>query len=134
MTASERPKTRILLPPSRRGPVLALALATAMGVSAAVAQVWTHQRVIELGYEISRETKERDQLQEQNRRLRIELEILKSPDRIGRIAANVYGMRPPEPEQMHRLRARARKKDPVVGSLQRRQRRPLRRAAFGGQP
>ncbi|MBW2736101.1 MAG: cell division protein FtsL [Deltaproteobacteria bacterium] len=116
-TGPFRLKTRIFLAPSRRAAVLTLLMAMALGVSAAVAQVWTHQQTLEFGYEISRLAQERNQLQERHRRLRIELELLKSPKRIGQIAATRYGMRPPEPEQMRRLRTIERKRDPVVGSL-----------------
>ena len=95
-----------LFVPKRRGVVVLLLLSLFIGAGAAVAQVWTNLRAIELGYEISKLTKKRRSLLEANRRLRIEVALLKSPARIGRLAREI-GLREPEPEQIRRLAAPA---------------------------
>jgi cell division protein FtsL len=76
-----------------------------LGVSAAAAvgQIWTRQRTIDCGYRISRANREHVRLVEINRRLEIELALLKSPQRITRIATRRLGMRPPAPEQVRRI-------------------------------
>lgn len=95
-------------PRSRRGLVVIILLATITIGGAAVAQVWTHFKAIEYGYKIAQARRERAKLVERNRRLRIELAWLKSPERVARIARNELGLREPEPEQIHRLRRSAR--------------------------
>lgn len=94
-------------PRSRRGLVLAMFLALITICGAAVAQVWTHFKAIEYGYKIAHARRERSKLVERNRRLRIELAWLKSPERVARIARSELGLREPEPEQIHRLRRSA---------------------------
>ena len=94
-------------PRSRRGLVLAMFVAAIAIGGAAIAQVWTHFKAIEYGYKIAQTRRERSKLVERNRRLRIELAWLKSPERVARIARNELGLREPEPEQIHRLRRSA---------------------------
>lgn len=83
--------------------MLLWAVALLLATAAAIAQVWTHQRAIDYSYRISKAAKRRTELLEQNRRLRVELALLKDPARIAREAARRSGMRPPEPEQVRRL-------------------------------
>lgn len=90
--------------PSRRGIVVVLLLVTAVITAATTSQVWTHLRAIDLGYKISRASKKNAELLEINRRLRIEVALLKSPARVARIAREELGMSEPRPEQIRRLR------------------------------
>jgi cell division protein FtsL len=90
--------------PRRRGIVALLLVALVMATAAAISQVWTRLKAIEYGYKISEASKEHARLQQINRRLRVEVALLKSPARITRIATEELGMHPPRPEQIRRLR------------------------------
>jgi len=79
--------------------MLLLGLIALIGTSAAIAQVWTHLRAFELGYKISKATVQRNKLRQINRRLRVEAALLKSPERLARVAAELK-LAPPEPEQV----------------------------------
>jgi len=79
--------------------LVALVLCTA----AATSHVWTRLKAIELGYRLSKASKQHAKLLEINRRLRIEVALLKSPDRIARIASEELGMQQPRPGQVRRL-------------------------------
>jgi cell division protein FtsL len=74
--------------------------------SAAISHVWTRMRAIECGYKISKASKRHRKLLEVNRRLRIEVTLLKNPKRVARIAAEELGMHHPQPDQIRRLRLR----------------------------
>lgn len=88
----------------RRGAVVVIMLLTvALLSAAAIAHVWTRLRAIEYGYRISKATRRRAELVETNRRLRIEVALLKNPARIARIATRELGMQSPRPEQIRRL-------------------------------
>jgi cell division protein FtsL len=104
MTRTATTRTSAPPPPSRRGLVLLLIVVVLSITSAAIAEVWTHLRAIEFGYQIARARTAQTKLRERNRRLHIELALLKSPERVGRVAREELGMRQPEPEQIHRLR------------------------------
>jgi cell division protein FtsL len=93
----------IASPPSRRGLVALMVLGMAVACSAAATQVWTRLRVIDYGYQLSQASKENVRLKESNRRLRLELALLKSPSRIAQIATVELGLHPPTPEQIRRL-------------------------------
>jgi cell division protein FtsL len=69
----------------------------------AVAHVWTHFQFIDYGYRISQATKQNRRLTEVNRRLRLEVAMLKRPERVALIAGTDLGLRPVEPEQVRRL-------------------------------
>lgn len=103
--------------PRRRGLVILLSLTLLVAVSAAFCQVWTRLYAIECGYRISRATAEHARLQEQNRRLKLELALLKSPARIKAIAVDQLGMSEPRPEQIRRLRAGGQRsgQEPIAG-------------------
>lgn len=81
--------------------LLLLALVT---TAAAISQVWTRLQVIQYGYKISEASKERSKLREKNRRLRVEIAVLKNPARIAQIASEQFGLQQPLPKQIHRLR------------------------------
>ena len=89
--------------PPRRGAVVVKLLAMVVVSGLAISHVWTRLKAIEYGYKISKAAKRRARLLELNRRLRIEVALLKSPARITRIATEELGLRPPTPEQIRRL-------------------------------
>jgi cell division protein FtsL len=93
--------------PRRRGVVVVLLLALAVVTSALISQIWTRLKKIEYGYKISKASKENSRRLEINRRLRIEVALLKRPARIHRYATEELGMSAPRPEQIRRLRVRA---------------------------
>jgi cell division protein FtsL len=61
---------------------------------------WCRVQYTGTGYEISRARETRSELNTQQRSLKIELERLKSPDRIAKIAEEYLGLTLPSPEQM----------------------------------
>ncbi len=65
--------------------------------------LWCRLTVVNLGYEISRLNMERKLALEENRRLKIELARLKSPQRIERIARRV-GLVYPQEDQIVRVK------------------------------
>jgi cell division protein FtsL len=62
--------------------------------------VWYHQRIISLGYEISKAAQEEQDLLQANKKMRIELAALKSPGRIERMAQQELGFGKPQKEQL----------------------------------
>ena len=62
--------------------------------------VWAHQQVISLGYEISKASYEEQDLQQTNKKLRLELAALKSPRRIENMALKELGFMNPQKEQL----------------------------------
>lgn len=101
------PKAPTQTSPSRKGAVILLALCLVLGVGAALSRVWTRLQVIDYGYRISKASREQARLREINRKLHIELTLLKNPDRIKRIAEERLGMVLPLPSQVRRLPAAA---------------------------
>jgi cell division protein FtsL len=135
-----RKRTSIVVARNKRGTVIVIVAALALAASAAIAQVWTHQQAIAYGYEITRETKRHARLLEQNRRLRIELAVLKDPARISKLARQRFGLADPEPEQIHRLRLKSLHRDRAHAEIDdhhgatapfRRRQPKRRRASFG---
>ena len=108
--------------PRRRGLVLLLLLTLVVVTAATVSQVWTRLKAIDYGYRISKASKEHAKLLEINRRLRIEVALLKRPGRIARIAREELGMREPVPGQIRPLRlgrGRSRAASPIVARAER---------------
>jgi cell division protein FtsL len=62
--------------------------------------VWSRIQVIQLGYEISNALKEERMLTETNKKLRLEIAILKSYTRIEKLAVEELRMAKPKPEQV----------------------------------
>ncbi len=82
---------------------------TALGASLIVIAVlfvylWSRLTVINIGYEISRANAVRTVLIEKNKRLRLELVRLRSPERIERIASKELGLTYPTNEQIIRIK------------------------------
>ena len=90
--------------PSRRSAVWLMIIFTALACAAAISQVWIRLQAIDYGYKISEASKKNAKLKEINRRLRLEVALLKNPARIARIAAEQYDLHPPRPEQVRRIR------------------------------
>jgi cell division protein FtsL len=65
--------------------------------------VWLQVQIVNLSYDLSRSQKQRKELVEINKKLRIQLANLKAPDRIEQIALNQLGLRPPQRGQVEIL-------------------------------
>ncbi len=79
-------------------------LAAVLCVAVLLIYLWSRLMVVNIGYEISRVTLERDALVEQNRRLRLKFERLKSPERIEAVASMELDLVHPRKEQVINLR------------------------------
>ncbi len=73
-------------------------------VSVATAQVALRTRVIRAGYALSERMDEIRALEQENRQLRLELSLLKSPERIERLAREQLGLVRPDPQKMRVVR------------------------------
>lgn len=60
---------------------------------------WCRVNCIDVGYEISKETKKQDELIALQNNLKIELASLKSPERIAKIAKDQLGLKAPTKSQ-----------------------------------
>ena len=76
-----------------------LALLTA----AALGHVAVRMHGIQIAYDLGRERRSNTQLEEQRRRLNIEIGMLKDPDRVITVARDKLHMGPPEPGAIVRL-------------------------------
>lgn len=79
--------------------LLALAMALAF-IGCSLFNVWAHQQMISLGYEISQASQEEQNLLEENKKFRLELAALKSPRRIENVALKELGFINPQKEQL----------------------------------
>jgi len=66
----------------------------------AVFHVWTRHMVTELGYEISTQQVEKENLLSDNKSLKLEISTLKSSRRLEVIAKNTLGLRTPKNDQV----------------------------------
>lgn len=62
--------------------------------------LWSRLEVVRLGYEIAKANKERESLMDDNRRFKLEILSLKSPQRIEAIALDRLGLVYPKGEQV----------------------------------
>lgn len=69
-------------------------------MAVALLYVWSHIHMTELEYQIARELSSREQVTEEQTKLKIELATLKSPQRIETIARERLQMTYPEREQV----------------------------------
>lgn len=83
--------------------IVAMLVAGAIVTLLGVIHVRNRHKVIRLGYELTRATATLRQLQEENRKLRLEKSVLTSPDRIQRLAKD-RGMTPPASGQVRVIR------------------------------
>jgi len=65
-----------------------------------IGYVWSNFERTQIGYDISQLKKEEMRLKEINRKLRLELALLRSPQRLETKAVNELGLRQPTPEQI----------------------------------
>jgi len=75
-------------------------LAVCVLVAAALLYVWSHLKNTQLKYQMAEEISIRDSLQEESRKLKVEIATLKSPKRIEAIAREKLNMSYPEREQV----------------------------------
>ena len=69
----------------------------------AIAYVWTRVQVVEAGYRLRHLEVEREKLKEENRSLAVEAAMLRSPQRLERIAAGM-GLKRPNEKQVYFLK------------------------------
>jgi cell division protein FtsL len=87
---------------NRRG-VGVWAFLLALCTVGALAHVAVRMHSIQIAYALGRERRANTELEEQRRRLNIEIGMLKDPDRVIGIAREKLGMGPPAPENVVRL-------------------------------
>jgi cell division protein FtsL len=87
---------------NRRG-VGVWAFLLALCTVGALAHVAVRMHSIQIAYALGRERRANTELEEQRRRLNIEIGMLKDPDRVISIAREKLGMGPPAPENVVRL-------------------------------
>lgn len=80
-----------------RSPTWLVAVATVVVTFAALAHVWVRLQLLTIGYDISRETKWRNMLGEQNQKLTLELRTRMDLSVVERIAREQLKMEPPDP-------------------------------------
>ena len=76
----------------------------AVVVTAAVAQVSLRYRVVRAGYAIGEQMAEQRVLEEEARKLRLELSTLRSPERVEKLAREKLGMVRPDPDRIRVVR------------------------------
>ena len=69
-------------------------------MAVALLYVWSHIHMTELEYRIARELSSQEQIEEEQRKLKVELATLKSPQRIETIAREKMQMTYPERQQV----------------------------------
>lgn len=74
----------------RLGPVLA---GSVLVTGSSLLSIWVHVQAINLRYQVSQEYEENRRLQERHAALEVERQMLRSPERITRIAEEELGMR-----------------------------------------
>ena len=103
MSATLRQRNR-----SPRARALALFAVTAFFTTAALAHVWVRLQVVRLGYQISQETDREKRLQQVHRKLQVERALLRSPERLERLARERLNLSMPDPGTIQRLKPRRR--------------------------
>ena len=84
----------------KRGAVVLLALMFASVTGAALAHASLRLGSIRHGYVLSERTRRFRELEEENRKLRLELSLLRNPARIEQLAREELGMRRPDPSEI----------------------------------
>ena len=80
-----------------RSPSWLVAVAVAVVTAAALAHVWVRLQMLSIGYDISRETKWRHDLGEQNQKLTLELRTRMDLAVVEKMARDDLKMVPPDP-------------------------------------
>ncbi len=86
------------------GPALHVVLVIVAITISALGHVHLRLAVLQAGYDLSRETKLRHDLEDQSQKLRLELETRRNPALIEQRARGELGMAPPDPEAIRVLR------------------------------
>ena len=89
---------------ARRSTSWLIAVSTAMVTFAALAHVWVRLQMLSLGYEISRETRWRHDLGEQNQKLTLELRTRMDLAVVEKMARDDLHMVPPDPRLIRVVR------------------------------
>jgi cell division protein FtsL len=87
-------------PRQRRRHALVFALLALGFVGVALLHVWLRLQVVHMGYVLSTMSKLENQLEQENRELKVELATLTSPDRLESMARRRLGLVPPEKGQV----------------------------------
>ena len=69
-------------------------------VGVALLHVWLRLQVVHMGYVLATTSKLQNQLEQENRELKVELATLTSPDRLEAMSRRRLGLRPPEKGQV----------------------------------
>lgn len=93
-----RVKKRMLNMKSKQALLIIFMLFLFMGSS--IGYVWSNFERTQIGYDLSQLKKEEMRLNETNRKLRLELAILKSPQNLETLAIEKLGLKQPSPEQI----------------------------------
>ena len=93
-----RVKKRMLNMKSKQALLIIFMLFLFMGSS--IGYVWSNFERTQIGYNLSQLKKEEMRLRETNRKLRLELAILKSPQNLETLAIEKLGLKQPSPEQI----------------------------------
>jgi cell division protein FtsL len=93
-----RIKKRRLNMKSKQALLIILMLFLFMGSS--IGYVWSNFERTQIGYDLSQLKKKEMMLRETNRKLRLELAILKSPQNLESLAIEKLGLKQPSPEQI----------------------------------
>jgi len=85
-------------------PIAVCALVFSLLVALGLGYVTLRLGVIHTGYAIADELRELRELEEEGRRLRVELSLLRDPARLERLAREQLGMTRPDPAAIRRVR------------------------------
>ncbi|MCX7634536.1 MAG: cell division protein FtsL [Syntrophales bacterium] len=77
-----------------------LIVAALVLMAVALVYVWSHVNMTRLEYQVAEELGIREHLLDQQKKLKLEIATLKSPQRIGSIARDTLQMGPPERDQV----------------------------------
>lgn len=80
--------------------VVAALLATSAVVGLLLVHVWSRYRVLDLGYQVSNLSRERESLLEEQRRLQIEMQVLTRAERLEPAARRQMALVTPSPQQI----------------------------------
>jgi len=108
LNASIKPQPRSRKRPSKDkgsyGPLLYIIVLMVFFVPGVLVYIWLNVQTTNLSYDIARAQKQKQELLEINKKLRIQLANLKSPERIEGVALTKLGLRPPERGQIELLK------------------------------
>ncbi len=88
----------------RLGPLKYLSILLAVFVPGLLIFIWLHVQTMNLSYDIAAAQKQKGELMEISKKLRIQLANMKSPERIEGIALTQLGLRVPEKGQIEILK------------------------------